>query len=378
MKTYFNLTFVVLAMAMVTGLFGCSAPEPILIGVAVELTGRQADVGINVRDAALMAADEVNARGGVNGRPLQLVVRDDQGLPEVARQVDAELVEMGVVAIIGHYTSGQTAAVLDQMNEAQVVLLSPSASSAAFSRRDDYFLRLIPDTSFVGRKLGEHIVNEHAARRLVGVYEENNRAFSESFWQAVEEVVRASGVETSGILFNSAASDLQQVAMQVRETNPDAVVIVASSVDTAVLAQYLRQMGVDVLLFSSPWAQTTQLLEKGGQAVEGMEIGALYNSNIQTEAHRDFVQAFEARFRRSPELGTAQAYECVMLLADALKATNGSRTGLREALLAIQNYPGLLGPISFDQYGDVQRNVYIMRVENGQIVEKETILSPKP
>ncbi len=377
MKHRLNLAFVVLA-TVVLGLLGCAAPEPILIGVAVELTGRQADVGINVRDAALMAVDEVNARGGVNGRPLQLVVRDDQGLPEVARQVDAELVEMGVVAIIGHYTSGQTAAVLDQMNAAQVVLLSPSASSAAFSGKDDYFLRLIPDTSFIGRRVGEHIVNEHAARRLVGVYDENNRAFSESFWQSVEGVIRAAGGESSSIPFNSTTSDLQQVAMQVKETNPDAVVIVASSVDTAVLAQYLRQMGVDVPLFTSPWAQTTQLVEKGGQAVEGMEIGAFYNSKILTTAHHEFVRAFEARFKRNPELGTAQAYECVMLLAKALKATDGRREGLREALLAIQNYPGLLGPVSFDQYGDVQRDMYIMRVENGQIVEKETISPSAP
>lgn len=365
-------------VGVLVGLAGCAPSQPILIGVSVELTGRQADVGINVRDAALMAVDEVNQRGGVNGRPMQLVVRDDQGLPEVARQVDAELVEMGVVAIIGHYTSGQTAAVLDQMNKAQVVLFSPSASSAAFSGKDDYFLRLIPDTAFAGRKLGEHIASKHTIQHLVGVYEENNRAFSESFWQAVEAVFRASGGETSGFMFNSMQSDLQQVAIQIRDANPDAVLIVASSVDTAVLTQYLRKMGVDVPLFTSPWAQTSQLVEKGGQAVEGMEIGAFYNSEVQTGPHRAFIKNFQARFKRNPELGTAQAYECIMMLAEALKATDGSRDGLREALLALKDFPGLMGTISFDAYGDVQRDVYIMRVENGKIIEKETIAPNSP
>lgn len=359
-------------------LAGCAPREPILIGLAVELTGRQADVGINVRDAALMAVDEVNAQGGVDGRPLQVVVRDDQGLPEVARQVNAELVEMGVAAIIGHYTSSQTAAVLDQMNAAQVVLLSPSASSTAFSGKDDYFLRLVPDTAFIGKTLGQHIMETYPVRRALGVYDANNRAFSESFWQSVDAQLRALGCETDSIAYNSASTDLKTLAGQVAAAEADAVVIVGSAVDTAVLAQYLRQLDAQALLFSSPWAQTTQLTEKGGQAVHGMELSAFYDPGVNIPAHIEFVRAYEERFGRSPSLGISQAYEAVMVLARALEETGGSREGLREALLALSDFPGLLGPITFDAYGDVRRDIYIMRVENGQIVNKKTIAPESP
>ncbi len=368
-----------LGVLLFFGLFsGCASQEPILVGLAVELTGRQADVGINVRDAALMAVEEVNALGGVNGRPLELVVRDDQGLPEVARLVDAELVEMGVVAIIGHYTSTQTAAVLDQMNAARVVLLSPSASSAIFSGKDDYFLRLIPDTSFVGETLGQHIMESYDVQRVLGVYDENNRVFSEFFWLAVDAQVRSLGGATEVIVYNSPQTDLQALAGQIKAGNADAIVIVASAVDTAVLAQYLRQISVQVPLFSSPWAQTSQLIEKGGQAVQAMELSAFYDTGISTEPKARFVRAFEERFGRGPSLGASQAYEAVMMLAKALETTGGSRDGVREALLGLRGFPGLLGPITFDAYGDVQRDVYIMRVENGQIVNKKTISPQSP
>jgi branched-chain amino acid transport system substrate-binding protein len=370
MKT---LAWVCLSLTILFSLAGCGSQEPILIGLSVELTGRQADVGINVRDAALMAVDEVNAQGGVSGRPLELVVRDDQGHAEVARQVDAELVNLGAVAIIGHYTSAQTEAVLDQMNAAQVVLLSPSASSSIFSGKADYFFRLIPDTYFAGIQLGEHIAQTHGASTLVGVYDENNLSFSGAFWDAVKVGFTAAGGATKSVPFNSTAADLQQLAARIKAEQPEAVVIVASAVDTAVLAQYLRQLGVAAPLFTSPWAQTSQLVEKGGQAVEGLEISGFYNSNSTRPEHLKFVRAFEERFGRAPQLGTSQAYEAVMVLAEALRITGGSRRGLPEALHALRDFPGILGPITFDPYGDVSRDVYIMRVENGKIVEEEVI-----
>ena len=195
-----------LAVALLWGLAGCGKAEPILIGLSVELTGQQADVGINIRDAALMAVDEINAQGGVNGRPLELIVRDDEGEPDVARLVDAELVDLGVVAIIGPYTSGQAGAVIDQMNEAQVVLISPSASSSSFSGKRDYFFRLIPDTSLIGRLLAEHIALEHSSGKLVGVYDDKNQAFSLSFWEAVDVSYRTYGGESESISFMSAVT----------------------------------------------------------------------------------------------------------------------------------------------------------------------------
>jgi branched-chain amino acid transport system substrate-binding protein len=362
-----------LIVVILFGLIGCGHKESILVGLAVELTGRQAEIGINIRDAALMAVDEVNAQGGINGRPVELVVRDDQGNSEVARQVDAELVSMGAVAIIGHYTSAQTAAVIDQMNTAQVVLISPSAASSAFSGQADYLFRLTSDTDFIGTKLGEHLAGGNNNSPLIGIYDENNLSFSKAFWDAVQESFTAAGGSTESLPFNSTQADLQQVAAQVKEKQPGAVVIVASAVDTAVLVQYLRQTGVAVPLFASPWAHTSQLIEKGGQAVDGLVLSSFYDINNPRPEHLQFVQAFEKRFGRTPQLGTTQAYEAVMVLAEALRATNGGRAGLREALLALRDFPGILGPITFDSNGDVSRDIYIMRVEGGRIVEQEVI-----
>ncbi len=110
-----------------------------LLGFAGELTGRHAGMGVDGRDGAILAVDEINKTGGINGRKIKLIIKDDKGDPEVARRVDVELIKQGVVAIIGHITSGQTAAVLEQINKANVVLISPAASSIQFSGQADFF-----------------------------------------------------------------------------------------------------------------------------------------------------------------------------------------------------------------------------------------------
>jgi branched-chain amino acid transport system substrate-binding protein len=355
---------------------GCSHRAPILIGLAVELTGKQSDVGINIRDAAQLAVDTVNARGGVNGRPLKLLIRDDEGKPEVARQVDAELVKENVVAIIGHYTSGQTAAVYDQMNQARVVLISPSTTSTDFTGQDDYFFRLMPDNSFFSSAFANYIYNKRGARRLAGAYDLNNRSYTETFWRTAQaEFERLGGDASTEFTFKSGETDLKALMLQVTNSGADAFLIVASAVDMAVMAQYIRQAGSNIPFFAATWAQTAQLVEKGGTAVDELEICTTTNPNDQSMAYKDFLQRFEQRFGRSPLLATTQSYETVLVLARALEMTNGKAEGLPAALTAIQDFPGIQGTISFDHYGDVSRNVFIVQINDGKYRTIE-IISP--
>jgi len=367
-------TLVGICLVLMVSAMGCGRSAPILVGLAVELTGKQSDIGINIRDAALLAVDTINAQGGVNGRPLKLLIRDDKGNPDVARQVDAELVQENVVAIIGHYTSGQTAAVFDQVNQAQVVLISPSATSTDFNGKADYFFRLMPDNGFFSTAFVDYIYTQHSIRHLAGAYDLNNRSYSETYWNAAQaEFEKLGGESSTAFPFRSGETDLKALAEQVNAAHPDAFLMISSAVDAAILAQYIRQSGSNIPLFATPWTQTTQLLEKGGQAVNGMEICTPSNPEEQGAAYNDFAKRFEERFGRQPLQATSQAYEAVLVLAAALEKTNSQAEGLPAALTAIKDFPGLQGIISFDQYGDVRRDVYIVQIKDGKYVTIATI-----
>ncbi len=353
---------------------GCNRSDPILVGFAAELTGKRGELGVAARNGAQMAVNEINERGGVSQRPLKLLIQDDQGQPEIARQVDAELIAAGVVAIIGHTTSQQTAAVFEQMNQAKVVLLSPTATSTEFSRQADYFFRVIPGNDFLGTALARHAYRNRPVRQIVGIYDLSNRSFAQTQWQAVRaEFERLGGEAGPAFTFTSGETNLKQLMAQVTALQPEGVVFVASAIDTALMAQYGRQQGLRSQLFSSSWAYTGELLEKGGQAIEGMDLGAFYNAQNPYPAFAPYLNRFTDLYQRDPDFPAAYAYESVLVLAQALEQTGGSADGLPQALTQINNMAGVQGAISIDPYGDVNRDIYIVTVQNGRFVVKATV-----
>ena len=167
-------------------LVACGAQEPISVGFAGVLTGPQADLGVAGRDGVILAVEQINEQGGINGRPIELIIKDDQGDPETARKVDAELAEAGVSAIIGHMTSGQVAAVLDQINKDQIVMIGPIVTSDRFTGKADYFFRNQMTTNQMGTALAEHIYHNRNMRNVAGIYDLGNQAYTEDLWRAFQ------------------------------------------------------------------------------------------------------------------------------------------------------------------------------------------------
>jgi len=357
-----------IALLVAIGLLaGCGGKEPILVGYSGELTGPQSEVGVDGRDGALLAVEAINQQGGIAGREVTLLVKDDTGEPDSARKADADLVEAGVVAVIGHMTSGQTAAVFQQMNDAGVVLLSPTASSEGFSGQADYFFRIIASTTSQAKTLAYHIFHNRDITHIIGVYDTDNQAYAGVLWDALQADFESMGGTVDATFpFSSSSADLQHLADDIAAQSPTAVVMAVSAIDAARLSQYLRQNGVDAPLFGTAWSMTNVLLAKGGRAIDGLEVTSIFHPHNPYPGFAPFAQAFEARYHRPPSFAAAYGYEAVLVLAEGLKQTGGTADGLPEALTAVQRMPGVQGEISIDSYGDVQRDAYIAAVKNHQ------------
>lgn len=358
---------------------GCRSQQPILVGFAAEMSGRRGELGVAARDSAQLAIDQINAAGGIDGRPLKLLTRDDKGSPETARQVDQELVDAGVVAIIGHMTSEQSAAVFDQMNRAQVVIISPTSSSTQFSGQKDSFFRVMPDTQVLGAALAKYIQAEHPVRQVAVIYDLSNQAFTQHYWLAFKAEMDRYGVDTSQVYsYTTGQADLQALVDQVAAAQPESILFVSSAFDTALMAQYAHSRIPEAALFSSTWGQTDELFAKGGKAVEGMLLGATYNPENKSRAYLAFSNIYQERYKRAPSLAASHAYEAVLLLAYALRQTGGQASGLHQALVSANNLPGLQGALSLDEFGDVHRDTFVVRVQNARFVIVGTISPSTP
>lgn len=373
-KSYYQILCLLIFILTINA---CMNEDPIKIGFAVELTGTRGNLGVDARDGALLAIKQINENGGIMGHPVELIVKDDKGDPNTARIVDLNLIDEGVIAIIGHITSSQTAAVIDLINKNETILFSPSSTSSLFSGKADYFFRNVPSSSLFASSTASYIFENAGINKLIVVFDVSNSAFSEAFKDVAENTFKDLGGITSVIYeYIPGESDIREISKQISNSSNNAVLLITSPVDTALFAQHIRNEGGKQVLFSSSWAHDKTLLEKGGRAVEGIRLisdGKVQDTLESLEFNKDFMELYG----RTPGMLSSNSYEAVKFITDAFLEVKGDSSEMPQALSDIRNNETIIGRISLDEYGDVIRDVSIFEVVDGEFTLIDTISPQK-
>ncbi|MDG4552407.1 MAG: ABC transporter substrate-binding protein [Candidatus Contendobacter sp.] len=350
-------------------LLGCNPPAPIRIGFVGGTSGRVADLGIAGRDAVLLAVELRNRAGGIAGRKVELLIRDDEQKSEVAQRVTRELIAQGVVAIIGPMTSAMAVAMAPVVNEARVPLISPTVVTNELTDRNDYFLRVSSPTREYVRKIALHERNARGLRRVTAVYDLDNRAYTESWLNDFRAAFAESGGEIIQAIGFQSGSDTAflRIANDLLAPQPDGVVIVANSVDTAMFCQQIRKLDARIPLVGSEWGATERLTELGGKAVEGLTVAQIFDRNNTAPGYRVFRQIYFDRFRREPGFGGVAAFDAANVVLEAL-ARHPAKRNLKETILTLRRFKGLQQPVVFDEFGETRRDSVITVVRDGEFV----------
>jgi branched-chain amino acid transport system substrate-binding protein len=345
----------------------CTEEPPLVIGFVGGLTGRVADLGVAGRDGVILAVEEKNQSGGIAGRKVKLVVKDDQQKEESAGQAIRELTDEPVLAIIGPMTSSIAIVIQPLINADQVVTISPTAKTDQLSGEDDFFLRVTTPLSKNAEKIAAYAVNDLNLINFAVVYDLSNRAFTETWLHYFKQALQEKG---GHIVIEEAFSSQPDVhflpiAERLLKTEPDGVLLLSNAIDTALLAQQIRKLESNVAIFSSEWAFTTDLLSFGGRAVNGMTSFQSFNTGNQEVFYLSFKDRFTKRFGYAPSFATVLAYDAVSYLFAGLEK-NPLRDGLKETLLSLGPFPGLQSTFTLDAYGDVDRKLFMTVVEDGR------------
>jgi branched-chain amino acid transport system substrate-binding protein len=353
-----------LTVALVGGLcliiLSCSKEQPLKIGFVGGLTGRVADLGVAGRDAAILAIDEKNHSGGINGRKLELIIKDDRQDAESAKQAVRELILEQVAAIIGPMTSSMAVVMQPLIDSARIVTISPTVKTNQLSALDDYFLRVTTPLSKNSRQIAAYAVQRKNLKKFAVVYDVSNRAFTDTWLNYfTQELVVYGGQIVDAEEFTSQPDiHFLPIAKRVIQANPDAILLLSSAIDTALLAQQIRKLGSHIPLFSSEWAFTTDLISFGGHAVDGMTSVHSFNANSREPRYLSFKDKFVTRFGYEPSFASVLAYDATIFLFAGL-ARNSDPNSLKETLLQIGAFPGLQSTISIDRFGDVERQLFL-------------------
>ncbi len=348
---------------------GEAGGEPIRIGLSTPITGNFAENGEGTRVAVEMAVEEINAAGGVNGRPIEVEVQDSKSDPTQAAQIATMFTEdETILAEIGDFASGACIAAAPIYEEAGMVQLSPTASNPDYTLQGDYMFSIFGKTTDESKFISDYLLEKYMGTQNVSVIYVNSDWGVEAY-ELLRECCDENGINiVSSENFFEGEKDFSVVLTKARQTNPDTILLLMSYDSGAVAIKQIRQMGWDVNVAISGLAYSEQLITLGGESVEGVlsEIGFVIDET--NPEMLEFATEFEKRAGFAPNMMMTCAYDATNMLAAAMvNCETLDRASIREELMNLQGFEGLTGPKTFNEDRTItQKNFKIVTVENGK------------
>jgi branched-chain amino acid transport system substrate-binding protein len=364
-------------------LFGCAAllpatpgAEPIKIGEIEPMTGKEAAFGQSAHRGIEMAVDEINAAGGVLGRPLVIMLEDNQSKPGDTATVGKKLVSREkVAAVLSGGTSSGCLEAAPIFQAARVPFIATTATSPEVTEKRDYIFRTCFIDPFQGAVLARFAINTLKAKRIA-VITSVSTAYSVGLGKVFRERFTALGGEI--IIEQKYAEgdkDFRAQLTAIRATKPDAIFSTGFYTEGALACKQARELGITVPLFGGDGWEAPELIEIGGKAVEGCYYSSHYSSESTAPNVRAFVTKYRERYRgETPESMAPLAYDALRIVAEAITragATDGPK--LRAALAATKNYPGVTGRTTIDTQRNASKPAVILIVKDGRPQYVETI-----
>lgn len=365
MKNFLLFVFVLISI------ISCSdAKEDIIkIAVAGPMTGDNAEYGIGFRNAAELMAEKYNSNGGVLGKKVIIESFDDKNSGEEAASIAQKIVsDSSFVGVIGHFASGVCMVASPVYQSSKLVNISPSASHPDFSKEGDYIFRnntVIVVEAEEGVKLALEVLN----KKNIGILSIRTD-WGTSTAQITKDLVSKLGgrvVAHEEVIEGS--DDYMPSISKLNNAGVDVVIVVGMYNTLAPFTRQYKALNPNIAIVGFSNAYSEQLIQLGGDAVEGIVFPAIFFHASDRDDIRDFVHEYESKYGNIPSSLTAQAYDSVGILLEAIKQAGSlDKEAIKDQMYNIA-YNGVTGLTTFNEIGDAQKVFTRVKIENGQFVE---------
>jgi branched-chain amino acid transport system substrate-binding protein len=365
---------VIVAGLLIVVLASCGGGDDenvIKIGVAGPMTGDQARNGEELRLGATLAAEEWNAEGGLLGKKIELVMKDDQALETEAGKVANELIDAGVVAVIGHYNSGVTYPASREYAKRNIPMLTPAATNPSITddrAAEGYttVFRVCGRDDVQGETGAEFVADELGLKRVAVLHDKTiyGQGLAEAFKNALEK----KGVTiTKWQGFDNKERNFRPYIPMLREDDPQLWYFGGIHTQGGPLARQAKEGDVDIPFMSGDGVYHPEFLAKAGEMAEGAYF--TFPDIYSTPEAKEFQERYEKRFQKKTGPYSVYSYVTANILFESI-AKAGTTDGLDIAkAIRGMEHDTVIGPISFDEKGDVTRSIYtIWTVKDGKFV----------
>ena len=361
-----------IALALVFGPAAADA-KTIKIGVAAPMTGDAAAYGDNILAGVNLKVAEINKAGGIKGMKVEIVKGDDLCAPKEAGTVATKFANnKDIVAVIGHVCSSATLAGMPIYKRKGLAVISATSTNPTIGKMGGgWFFRNCYTDAYQSAFLAEYVSKVLGVKKVAVFFEQNDYALvlKDSFVKSFEKIGgKITGVEA----YNKTTTDFGPQITKLKAGNPEAIFISGYYQQGALIARQARKAGFKGILFGADGLDNADYIKLAGPAADGTFLSVPFMEAAAGPAGKEFVKKFKAAAKRDPDWMSANAYDCMGILADVIAKVGPTRKAVRDGLAAYNSpataYKGITGATSFDKNGDCQKPAFIKTVKDGKFV----------
>lgn len=356
------------------------APEVVTvrIGSASPLTGPQAHIGIDIRNGVQLAIDDLNSAGvEIGGKKVkfELVAEDDEANPTKATTVAQKLVDAKVAAVVGHFNSGASIPASKIYSDAGIPQISPSSTNPKYTQQGfKTAFRVVAHDDQQGPTLARFAIEKLKAKTIAVI--DDSTAYGQGLADAFEATVKAAGAKIVAREHTTDKdTDFTAILTKIKGRKPELIMFGGIDPQAGPMVKQMAALGIKAKFIGGDGMQTPNFIKLAGNAAEGVMASMPGLPKEQMPGGKAFIDKYKAKFNAEVELFAPMGYDAVMVFVEAMKRAGSADPARFLPEIGKTSYQGVIGPIAFDEKGDLKNGpitIYVVKGDKWEPLETVT------
>jgi branched-chain amino acid transport system substrate-binding protein len=342
--------------------------ETIKIGAILPLSGKNALNGQYIQQAIILAQEEINQNGGINGKKLEIIFEDDQCDPKVGATIAKKLINIDKVPLVlGPWCSSVALAVAPTFENSKTIMIA-EVITPKLTTAGDYIFRVQPTGAFYMKTLAEEVVKSLGIKKAGVMYIGNDYGASvkDAF---VREFENNGGTIVDVEQYMDKQTDFRTELMKILQKNPQAILLASYAQDAGLILKQAKELGINVQFLGVPALENKDLIKIAGEAAEGLIYPYHFNFENPNENVQKFISNYTSKFGHPPDGFAVLMYDGTYITAKILEKC-GRDTECMKNELYNNTFKGVT-EIKFDSNGDPLLPINLKTIKNSQFVPYE-------
>jgi branched-chain amino acid transport system substrate-binding protein len=354
-----------------------AAADTVPVVGLVELSGAGATAGTNFNNGVKLAINEINAQGGLGGRPIEYSFSDTQTNPGTAKALAAKAIDQNAYIVIGPVFSGSILVSMTETKRAEVPNIIGGEAAAITQQGNPYVFRCSFTQAAAMPKVARYLKDSVKAKTVAVVYVNND--FGKGGRDAIVKDLDAVGIKVvADISTDPGQVDFSGPVLKVKQSNADALFVYTNEEESARALRELRKQGYDKPIVGESTLTNEKVIELAGDTANGVVAHVGLTADAPNSTVQAFVKKYEAEYKSRPDHNAMKGYTG-MWAAKAVQDKLGKldqkalAKAMHGATISSKDYPGVLFDVRYDDKGDLDRESFIVKVVNGRSQVIETL-----